>query len=97
MSKEKDKGDGKLAGSEGAASAVSTVSGAAAVTRDAEADANSSHLQSLMDMGFSREHCLEALHHTGGLEQATEYLLSNPSPLIRVQQVTNTLVLKGLY
>lgn len=34
-------------------------------------------LRQLMDMGFSREHALEALIHTPNVEQATEYLLSN--------------------
>ena len=46
---------------------------------------NSVHLQSLMDIGFSRELCLDALNHTSVLEEATEYLLSNPPPLSHVQ------------
>lgn len=37
----------------------------------------SNSLRQLMDMGFSREHALEALVHTPNIEQATEYLLSN--------------------
>lgn len=33
-----------------------------------------------MDMGFSRDHCLQALLHTGGnIEQATEWLLTHPA------------------
>lgn len=35
----------------------------------------------LMDMGFSREHALEALLNTSTMEQATEYLLTHPPPL----------------
>ena len=33
-----------------------------------------------MDMGFSREHCTEALLFSSGLEQATEYCLTHPPP-----------------
>ena len=33
-----------------------------------------------MDMGFSREHAIDALTHTSGLEQATEYILMHPPP-----------------
>ncbi|XP_046406854.1 E3 ubiquitin-protein ligase HUWE1 isoform X2 [Ischnura elegans] len=47
---------------------------------DGEPEVNLSHVQQLMDMGFKREHCVEALLHTSGLEQATDYLLSNPPP-----------------
>lgn len=41
---------------------------------------NSEHLRQLMDMGFSRVHCEEALNHCISLEQATDYLLNNPIP-----------------
>lgn len=34
-----------------------------------------------MDMGFSREHAMEALLNTSTMEQATEYLLTHPPPL----------------
>ncbi|XP_068162223.1 E3 ubiquitin-protein ligase HUWE1 isoform X10 [Antennarius striatus] len=40
------------------------------------------HLQQLMDMGFSREHAMEALLNTSTMEQATEYLLTHPPPLL---------------
>ena len=33
-----------------------------------------------MDMGFGREHCIEALSHTNSLEQALEYILNHPPP-----------------
>lgn len=36
-----------------------------------------------MDMGFSRVHCIEALLHTLSVEQATDYLLTNPATLRR--------------
>lgn len=36
----------------------------------------------LMDMGFSREHAMEALLNTSTMEQATEYLLTHPPPLL---------------
>ncbi|KAI1287400.1 E3 ubiquitin-protein ligase HUWE1 [Halotydeus destructor] len=42
---------------------------------------NSDHLQQLQDMGFSRELALEALLQSSTLEQATEFLLSNPQPV----------------
>lgn len=41
------------------------------------------NLRQLMDMGFSREHAIEALLHSTTLEQATDYLLSNPPHLSR--------------
>lgn len=31
-----------------------------------------------MDMGFTREHCVEALTLTTSLEQATEFILTHP-------------------
>ncbi len=34
----------------------------------------------LMDMGFTREHCLDALLNTANLEQATDYILTHPPP-----------------
>ncbi|KAK4872231.1 hypothetical protein RN001_016355 [Aquatica leii] len=48
-----------------------------------ENDVNQENLRQLMDMGFSREHALEALIHTLNVEQATDYLLSNPTHLLR--------------
>nr|XP_023021300.1 E3 ubiquitin-protein ligase HUWE1-like [Leptinotarsa decemlineata] len=41
------------------------------------------NLRQLMDMGFSREHAIEALLHSHTLEQATDYLLSNPPQVAR--------------
>lgn len=47
-----------------------------------------------MDMGFSREHAMEALLNTSTMEQATEYLLTHPPPLlggaVRVRLHTET-------
>ncbi|EEC02705.1 hypothetical protein IscW_ISCW017075 [Ixodes scapularis] len=45
-------------------------------------DINQDHLQQLMDMGFCRELATEALAHSASLEQATDYLLSHPTPLV---------------
>uniref|UniRef100_A0A667ZE22 HECT-type E3 ubiquitin transferase n=1 Tax=Myripristis murdjan TaxID=586833 RepID=A0A667ZE22_9TELE len=42
---------------------------------------NQAQLTQLMDMGFSREHAMEALLNTSTMEQATEYLLTHPPPL----------------
>ncbi|KAM4662647.1 E3 ubiquitin-protein ligase HUWE1 [Discoglossus pictus] len=47
-----------------------------------EPQVNQQHLQQLMDMGFTREHAMEALLNTSTMEQATEYLLTHPPPLI---------------
>ena len=45
----------------------------------AEPDVNPEHLQTLMDMGFPRERCIEAINAVGGtLDAATDYLLNNP-------------------
>nr|DBA13759.1 TPA: hypothetical protein GDO54_017098 [Pyxicephalus adspersus] len=46
-----------------------------------EPQVNQQQLQQLMDMGFTREHGMEALLNTSTMEQATEYLLTCP-PLI---------------
>ncbi|XP_060516281.1 E3 ubiquitin-protein ligase HUWE1 isoform X2 [Cylas formicarius] len=40
---------------------------------------NDTNLRQLMDMGFSRENAIDALGYSTTLEQATDYLLSNPS------------------
>lgn len=45
-------------------------------------EVNQDHLQQLMDMGFCRELATEALVHSASLEQATDYLLSHPAPLL---------------
>ena len=51
----------------------------------AEPDINQEHLQTLMDMGFPRERCVEAMNAVGGtLDQATDYLLNNPLPPLQV-------------
>ena len=39
---------------------------------------NPESVQLLMDMGFPRERCVEAIRNTTTLDQATEYLLNNP-------------------
>jgi hypothetical protein len=52
-----------------------------------EPDVNEAWLLQLMDMGFSREHCVEALLHAPNVEQVTDYLLSNPSPFACTTQV----------
>uniref|UniRef100_A0A3Q3L4B7 E3 ubiquitin-protein ligase HUWE1 n=1 Tax=Mastacembelus armatus TaxID=205130 RepID=A0A3Q3L4B7_9TELE len=43
---------------------------------------NQAQLTQLIDMGFSREHAMEALLNTSTMEQATEYLLTHPPPLL---------------
>ncbi|XP_076027964.1 E3 ubiquitin-protein ligase HUWE1 isoform X4 [Genypterus blacodes] len=50
--------------------------------RERHAQVRQQHVQQLMDMGFSREHAMEALLNTSTMEQATEYLLTHPPPLL---------------
>uniref|UniRef100_A0A3Q1KBD0 E3 ubiquitin-protein ligase HUWE1 n=1 Tax=Anabas testudineus TaxID=64144 RepID=A0A3Q1KBD0_ANATE len=47
-----------------------------------EPQVNQTQLTQLIDMGFSREHAMEALLNTSTMEQATEYLLTHPPPLL---------------
>ncbi|XP_071229522.1 E3 ubiquitin-protein ligase HUWE1-like isoform X18 [Salvelinus alpinus] len=51
-------------------------------SRERQPNVNQQQLQQLMDMGFSREHAMEALVNTSTMEQATEYLLTHPPPLL---------------
>ena len=72
-------------GSSGSASTTPPVAAAAepnwAASTPAEPDVNPEHLQSLLDMGFPRERCVEAMQAVGGsLDAATDYLLNNPLP-----------------
>lgn len=70
----------------GSTSGTSGIGRGAAMTErreEPEAGVNLEHLRQLMDMGFSRAHCIEALLHTLTVEQATDYLLTNPATLRR--------------
>ncbi|XP_077452789.1 E3 ubiquitin-protein ligase HUWE1 isoform X1 [Stigmatopora argus] len=49
-------------------------------TQRRDPQVNQAQLTQLMDMGFSREHAMEALLNTSTMEQATEYLLTHPPP-----------------
>ena len=46
-----------------------------------EAAVNQEHLQQLMDMGFSRELCIDALLSTNSMDLAADYCLTHPAPL----------------
>lgn len=72
-------------GAAGATAATGATNRAGTTERreEPEADVNPEHLRQLMDMGFSRAHCIEALLHTVTVEQATDYLLTNPATLRR--------------
>ncbi|XP_069065433.1 E3 ubiquitin-protein ligase HUWE1 isoform X1 [Pleurodeles waltl] len=59
-----------------------TASSTAAPTTRRDSQVNQQQLQQLMDMGFTREHAMEALLNTSTMEQATEYLLTHPPPLM---------------
>ena len=72
---------GAAAAASGAdAAAVPSTSGrpAAPAAAAAEPEVNQENLRTLMDMGFPRERCMEAILSTTTLDQATDYLLSNP-------------------
>ncbi|XP_063928722.1 E3 ubiquitin-protein ligase HUWE1 isoform X2 [Zophobas morio] len=49
-----------------------------------EPEVNPESLSQLMDMGFSREHVTDALLNTLTVEQATDYLLTNPPSFYRM-------------
>uniref|UniRef100_A0A8B9HQK7 E3 ubiquitin-protein ligase HUWE1 n=1 Tax=Astyanax mexicanus TaxID=7994 RepID=A0A8B9HQK7_ASTMX len=75
---------------EGASGAGTGTTGTAGTTAEEgsnstprrEPQVNQAQLTQLMDMGFSREHAMEALLNTTTMEQATEYLLTHPPPLL---------------
>lgn len=77
-----ESGEGATASSTGSTSNVAR-SGGSDRRDEPEADVNPEYLRQLMDMGFSRAHCIEALLHTLTVEQATDYLLTNPATLRR--------------
>ncbi|KAF0312883.1 E3 ubiquitin-protein ligase HUWE1 [Amphibalanus amphitrite] len=66
------------AAADGAAAAAAGPSAGEAVVM-----VNTDQLQQLLDMGFRRQACVEALQVTNNnVEQATDYLLSHPPPLL---------------
>ncbi|KAG7210750.1 hypothetical protein KM043_012246 [Ampulex compressa] len=75
--------EGAVASGSGSTSGIARATGVADHREEPEADVNAEHLRQLMDMGFSRAHCVEALIHTLTVEQATDYLLTNPATLRR--------------
>lgn len=79
MKNEENKGES----SSGASSSNAGNAGSSSGPSFSDYDDN---LRQLIDMGFSREHAIEALIHTVSLEQATDYLLSNPPHLRRGSQ-----------
>lgn len=76
--KEENNG-GEASAASGSGSSTLSRTGNLERREEAEADVNPEHLRQLMDMGFSRAHCIEALLHTLTVEQATDYLLTNPA------------------
>ncbi|KAK2885499.1 hypothetical protein Q8A67_016336 [Cirrhinus molitorella] len=74
-------GEGVSGGANGSTAGGSTEEGSNTAARR-EPQVNQAQLTQLMDMGFSREHAMEALLNTSTMEQATEYLLTHPPPLL---------------
>lgn len=64
-----------------ASSLLAAASAAAApVPMQEQPEINQEHVATLMDMGFPRERCIEALTANSSIDAATEYLLNNPVP-----------------
>ena len=87
-------------GSAAAAAVGTTADPTWAASTPAEPDINAEHLQTLMDMGFPRERCIEALQSvSGSIDAATDYLLNNPVPPLLQSglgpQVSNFFIVKG--
>ncbi|XP_033329504.2 HECT, UBA and WWE domain containing E3 ubiquitin protein ligase 1 isoform X3 [Megalopta genalis] len=75
--------EGAITGSTSGTSGIGRGAAMSDRREEPESDVNQEHLRQLMDMGFSRAHCIEALSHTLTVEQATDYLLTNPATLRR--------------
>ncbi|KAJ3586121.1 hypothetical protein NHX12_012522 [Muraenolepis orangiensis] len=76
-------GEGTAApGSAPAAPAAGSADDSTIATPRREPQINQAQLTQLVDMGFSRTHAMDALLNTSTMEQATEYLLTHPPPLL---------------
>ncbi|XP_053096512.1 E3 ubiquitin-protein ligase HUWE1 isoform X1 [Pangasianodon hypophthalmus] len=75
-------GEGASGSGGGAVTGGSTADDGSSSTTRREPQVNQAQLTQLIDMGFSREHAMEALLNTTTMEQATEYLLTHPPPLL---------------
>uniref|UniRef100_UPI00358F3842 E3 ubiquitin-protein ligase HUWE1 isoform X5 n=1 Tax=Myxine glutinosa TaxID=7769 RepID=UPI00358F3842 len=75
-------GGGGASSTVGGGTAGSTAGTVGTPSHRREPDVNQQQLQQLVDMGFSREQAVEALLHTSTMEQATEYLITHPPPLL---------------
>ncbi|BFZ10773.1 hypothetical protein BsWGS_13813 [Bradybaena similaris] len=71
---------GQAAASSSSSSSVVASGSALTSRRPLDSMVNQAHLQQLVDMGFTREQATLALTNTSSLEQATEYILTNPFP-----------------
>ncbi|XP_064606987.1 E3 ubiquitin-protein ligase HUWE1-like isoform X3 [Liolophura sinensis] len=87
LAKEKEGAGGESAPAATSSDSATPNNAAPVVQRRTEPEVNPDHLQQLMDMGFSRDHCMEALLHTTSLEQATDYILNHPPPALAVQSI----------
>ncbi|KAJ0036810.1 hypothetical protein NQD34_005487 [Periophthalmus magnuspinnatus] len=67
---------------EGSAPTGSSTGAPPAGSAEDSTNSSSRREPQLVDMGFSREHAMEALLNTSTMEQATEYLLTHPPPLL---------------
>lgn len=60
-------------GASASGAAASLTSALQSLPDTSEPDVNQEHLRTLMDMGFLRERCLEAMQNTGSLDQVIEF------------------------
>ena len=70
--------------------AVPPVAAAAPAAQEQVPEVNQTDVATLMDMGFPRERCIEALEANSNLDAATDYLLNNPLPPARPPPTTAT-------
>lgn len=81
---------------------ISSIASSSGSSRGDTSDVNNESLTQLMDMGFTREDAMEALMHTLSVEQATDYLLSNPpsfrstSSLLDVEMLEDDQVIQAI-
>ena len=70
--------------------AVPPVTVAPAAAPEQVPEVNQTDVATLMDMGFPRERCIEALVANSNLDAATDYLLNNPLPPARPPPATTS-------
>ena len=68
--------------------AAAAAAAAAVAAQEQVPEVNQTDVATLMDMGFPRERCIEALVANSNLDAATDYLLNNPLPPVTARPPT---------